>query len=194
RHHSAGQFCILPDLDKVKAVADFKIPRAVRHVRQFLGLTSYCCHFIKDCTSYGKCEAAINFLKGCLTSAPVLMLPDLGCPFFIHADASDAGLGAALIQKDEDSWDVAVAYASCALRKAEKPYSTPEKECIVHAICHGTLPPPPSHVVRSAECRGFHLVCNHVLCKCTHLYGVCVFCLFKSLIVCVLSWSLLVCC
>ena len=36
-----GQAGILPDLDTVKAVTDFKTPSSVKQVRQFLGLTSY---------------------------------------------------------------------------------------------------------------------------------------------------------
>ena len=57
-------------------------------------------------------------------------VPDFTCPFFIHADACDIGLGAALMQKDFEGREVAVAYASRSLHKAEKPYSTPEKECL----------------------------------------------------------------
>ncbi|KAL6455153.1 hypothetical protein MHYP_G00364060 [Metynnis hypsauchen] len=138
---------ILPDLGKVQAVTDFKTPNSVKQVRQFLGLTSYYRRFIQDYARHAeplfaltkhdssfvwdeKCEAAMKFLKGCLTSAPVLRFPDFGRPFSIHTDASDAGLGAALIQKDEEGHDVAVAYASRTLHKAEKPYSTPEKECL----------------------------------------------------------------
>ncbi|KAK3542197.1 hypothetical protein QTP86_017593 [Hemibagrus guttatus] len=48
------------------------------------------------------------------------------------------GLGAALMQRDQNGRDVAVAYASRALHKSEKPYSTPEKEClaIIWALEH----------------------------------------------------------
>ncbi|RXN11706.1 MAATS1 isoform X1 [Labeo rohita] len=39
-------------------------------------------------------------------------------------------MGAALMQRDNNGRDVVVAYASRALHKAERPYSTPEKECL----------------------------------------------------------------
>ncbi|KAI4890013.1 hypothetical protein NFI96_017159 [Prochilodus magdalenae] len=141
------RLCILPDLDKVKAVTDFKTQSSVKQVRQFLGLTSYYRRFIQDYARHAeplfaltkqdsafvwdeKCDAAMHFLKSCLTSAPILRFPDFSRQFSIHTDASDAGLGAALMQKDEEGRDVAVAYASRTLHKAEKPYSTPEKECL----------------------------------------------------------------
>ncbi len=45
-------------------------------------------------------------------------------------DVCDVGLGAALMQKDEQVRDCAVAYAIRALHKSKRPYSTPEKECL----------------------------------------------------------------
>lgn len=72
----------------------------------------------------------MDILKRCITSAPVLRFPDFTFPFFVHADAFDPGLGAALMQKDAEGREVVEAYASQSLHKAEKPYSTPAKECL----------------------------------------------------------------
>ncbi len=72
----------------------------------------------------------MDYLKNCLTSEPILRLPDFTRPCFIHTDACDLGLGAALMQKDDSGRDVAVAFASRTLHKAERPYSTPKKECL----------------------------------------------------------------
>lgn len=69
-----------------------------------------------------KCQEAMDFLKHSVTSAPVLRFPDFTRPFFIHTDACDAGLGAAPMQNGEDGREVA--FASRALHKAEKPYSS----------------------------------------------------------------------
>lgn len=138
---------VRPNKDKVKAVTDFVSPTNVKQVRQFLGLTSYYRRFINDYARHAEplfaltrsdvpfkwsseCQAAMDFLKDKLTSAPVLKFPDFSRPFFIHADACDIGLGAALMQRDDNGRDVVVAYASRSLHKAERPYSTPEKECL----------------------------------------------------------------
>ncbi|KAL1246675.1 hypothetical protein QQF64_034392, partial [Cirrhinus molitorella] len=75
------------------------------------------------------CQASMDYLKNCLISKPIWGLPDFTRPFFIHTDACDLGLGEALMQKDDLGPDVAVAFASRTLHKAERPYSTPEKEC-----------------------------------------------------------------
>uniref|UniRef100_A0A3B5AYR2 Reverse transcriptase RNase H-like domain-containing protein n=1 Tax=Stegastes partitus TaxID=144197 RepID=A0A3B5AYR2_9TELE len=138
---------ICPDPDKVKAVTEFKVPSTVKHVRQFFGLTGYYRRFVQDYAKHAeplfaftkkevqfnwdsKCQTAVDLLKGSITSAPVLRFPDFLRPFFIHADACLAGLGAALMQRDDEDRNVAVAYASRALHKSEKPHSTPEKDCL----------------------------------------------------------------
>ncbi len=138
---------ILPDQDKMKAVMDFKTPVNVKQVRQFLGLSGYYRRFIQDYARHAEplfaltkndapfvwdsaCQDAMDLLKLKFTAAPVLSFPDFTEPFFIHADACDVGLGAALMQRDLHGREVAVAYASRALHKSEKPYSTPEKECL----------------------------------------------------------------
>lgn len=72
----------------------------------------------------------MDILKRGITSAPVLRFPDFTFPFFVHADAFDPGLAAALMQKDAEGREVVEAYASQSLHKAEKPYSTPAKECL----------------------------------------------------------------
>ncbi len=72
----------------------------------------------------------MDYLKNCLTSEPILCLPDFTRLFFIHTDACDLGLGAALMQKDDSRREVAVAFASRTFHKAERPYSTPEKKCL----------------------------------------------------------------
>lgn len=138
---------IMPNEEKVRAVTDFHNPANVKQVRQFLGMTSYYRRFIQDYARHAEplfaltrtdvpfvwsneCQTAMDYLKEKLTSAPILTFPDFSLPFSIHADACDSGLGAALMQKDKNSKDVVVAYASRALHKSEKPYSTPEKECL----------------------------------------------------------------
>uniref|UniRef100_A0A8C1S3S0 Reverse transcriptase/retrotransposon-derived protein RNase H-like domain-containing protein n=1 Tax=Cyprinus carpio TaxID=7962 RepID=A0A8C1S3S0_CYPCA len=138
---------ISPDPRKVEAVTEFRTPTDVKQVRGFLGLTSYYRQFIPSYAQKAEslfkltrketpfnwddgCQASMDYLKNCLTSKPILCLPDFSRPFFIHTDACDLGLGAALMQKDDMGRDVVVAFASRTLHKAERPYSTPEKECL----------------------------------------------------------------
>lgn len=45
-------------------------------------------------------QKAFDQLKISLTESPVLTCPDFTKPFVLQTDASDAGLGAALIQHD----------------------------------------------------------------------------------------------
>ena len=138
---------IRPDPDKVRAVTEFEVPSTVKQVRQLLGLTGYYRRFVQNYAKHAEplfaltkkdasfnwnsdCQKAMDLLKNSITSAPVLRFPDFSRPFFIHADACDAGLGAALMQRDDEGRDVAVAYTSQAVHKSEKPYSTPEKQCL----------------------------------------------------------------
>ncbi|XP_046686638.1 uncharacterized protein LOC124372302 [Homalodisca vitripennis] len=74
-------------------------------------------------------EAAFVDLKERLTSAPILRHFDPELPIELHTDASDQGVGAALMQKDGETV-LPVAYGSRRLSDAEKKYTTTEKECI----------------------------------------------------------------
>ncbi|KAL6475049.1 hypothetical protein MHYP_G00160890 [Metynnis hypsauchen] len=138
---------ILPDMDKVRAVTEFPVPTDVRQVRQFLGLTSYYRRFIGGYAQQAEplfsltrqdslflwdenCQRAMDFLKERLTSVPILCFPDFERAFYLHTDACDMGLGAALMQQDKTGKEVVVAYATRTLHKSEKPYSTTEKECL----------------------------------------------------------------
>ena len=59
---------------------------------------------------------------------------DLHKPVVIQADASDEGLGGALLQPDKHGRLQPVAYTSCIMSPTEQRYSQIEKECL--AICH----------------------------------------------------------
>lgn len=76
-------------------------------------------------------DARIAFIKikSELSSAPILALPDFSEPFEIHCDASDVGVGAMLLQKQNGVYRV-IAYFSAKLTPAQQRYSTTEKECL----------------------------------------------------------------
>uniref|UniRef100_A0A5S6QPE7 Peptidase A2 domain-containing protein n=1 Tax=Trichuris muris TaxID=70415 RepID=A0A5S6QPE7_TRIMR len=72
-----------------------------------------------------QCEDAFKLLKKTLTTAPTLAAPVFHEEFQLHTGASDVGLGALLEQNGQ-----VICYASRLLSKAEKNYSTIEKECL----------------------------------------------------------------
>ncbi|GFV84429.1 hypothetical protein TNCV_5006931 [Trichonephila clavipes] len=72
---------------------------------------------------------AFNSLKKALTSDPVLGMYDERASTEIHTDASGYGIGAVLVQI-QNNVEKCIAYASRTLTKAEKNYSTTERECL----------------------------------------------------------------
>lgn len=67
-------------------------------------------------------------MRDLLTQAPILRQVDFAKPFILQCDASDTGVGAALMQKHDDGL-FPVAYASKKLLPREKNYSVVGKEC-----------------------------------------------------------------
>jgi hypothetical protein len=78
-----------------------------------------------------ECQASFAELRKRLTSALVLVLPELTNKFDIYYDASRRGLGCVLIQEGQ-----VVCYASRQLRKHEGNYPTYDLELatVVHAL------------------------------------------------------------
>lgn len=70
-------------------------------------------------------EDALQEVKGLVTEAPVLSYYDLSSDLAIQCDASQKGLGAALLQNQKP-----VAYASQALTETETRYAQIEKEML----------------------------------------------------------------
>ena len=77
-----------------------------------------------------KCQDAFDRLKAILKSAPVLLAPDFDKCFKLAVDASDVGIGAILLQEDNNGIDHPVCYFSKKFNKHQKNYSTIEKECL----------------------------------------------------------------
>jgi hypothetical protein len=78
-----------------------------------------------------KCQASFEELKKRLTTAPVLIMPDIHKGFNVYCDASRQGLGCVLMQEGK-----VVPYASRQLRKHEQNYHTHDLElaAVVHAL------------------------------------------------------------
>ncbi|UYV77641.1 hypothetical protein LAZ67_15001799, partial [Cordylochernes scorpioides] len=144
--HEVSENGIRPDQEKIRAVRDFATPRSLKEVRSFLGLSSYYRRFIPNYAHVAqplndllKKDSAFNWnqeeqnafeaLKSALISEPALGHFDYSSPTEIHTDASNYGIGAVLVQIQKGK-ERAIAYASRTLNKAEKNYSTTERECL----------------------------------------------------------------
>ena len=91
-------------------------------------------------TSYwkGPQEEAYNKLVSALTNPPVLALFDEDRPIRVETDASDIGMGAVLMQQDEQGEWHPVEYWSKKLNQAQQNYHPAEKEtcAILYALQH----------------------------------------------------------
>ncbi|XP_066509706.1 uncharacterized protein [Hoplias malabaricus] len=139
---------IRPQVDKVEAVRATPQPNTKRRVRSFLGLVGWYRRFIpnfstkaaaltdltkKDMPQRVKwtetCEYAFKDLKNALCQEPVLASPDFSKPFIVQTDASGTGLGAVLLQGEDDERKP-ILYISRKLFPRETNYSTIEKEAL----------------------------------------------------------------
>ena len=76
------------------------------------------------------CQEAFEKLKTALSSEPVVRLPDFKKAFTTRSAASGAGIGAVLMQCDDEGCLHPVLVASRKLLDRETRYSTVEKECL----------------------------------------------------------------
>ena len=75
-------------------------------------------------------EDAFAKAKTLIATTPVLQYYDINKPVTLQVDASEEGLGGALLQPNTDG----VAYTSNSLNSTKQRYSQIEKECL--AICN----------------------------------------------------------
>ena len=124
----------------------FPRPCTVKELRTFLGLTNYYRRFVKDYARLAEplhtltrkaaafkwtesCESAFESLRQHLTNPPILSFPCFTVPFVLHTDASGSAMGAVLSQVQEGQEQV-IAYWSRQLDKAQRNYSTIEREAL----------------------------------------------------------------
>jgi len=115
-------------------------------VRAFLGLAGYYRRFVKGFSSIAApltnltrqntlvteawteaCERAFQSLKDALTTAPVLLFPDLTKPFVVYTDASKVAAGAVLLQ-DQGAGLQPIAFHLKKFTPAEVRYPVYEQE------------------------------------------------------------------
>jgi hypothetical protein len=112
------------DPKKVADILNWKAPMDARGIKSFIGMAGYYRRFIEGFSKITKpmiallgnkvefkwtqkCQEAFEALKEKLTTALVLVLPDVHKPFSVYCDACYTGLGCVLMQEGK-----VVAYSS----------------------------------------------------------------------------------
>jgi len=131
---------IVVDSAKIDIVLKWERHKTVTEVRSFLGLASYYKRFVEGFSKKvspltqltqkdqsfswtDRCEKCFENMKRCLTTAPLLMIPDTAKKFEVYCDASYQRLGCVLMQER-----MLVTYASRQLKVHEKNYPTHDFE------------------------------------------------------------------
>jgi hypothetical protein len=135
------------DPNKIKAMMDWTIPKTLKNIRGFLGLTGYYCKFVwnygriatpltsltkKDSFSWTlEATQAFEQLKETMCKAHVLTTLDFTKTFIVECDASGNGIGVVLIQEGRP-----LAFESQILKGKElhKPIYEKEMIEILHAL------------------------------------------------------------
>ncbi|KAL4032139.1 hypothetical protein IC575_005203 [Cucumis melo] len=137
--HWVSEKGVEADQEKIRIMLEWPIPKNVRELRGFLGLTGYYRRFVanygaiatpltrltKKNNFHSSAEAKVAFekLKTAMVTLPVLALPDFQQPFEIEIDASGFRLGAVLSQNKRP-----IAYFSQKLSEAAREKSIYERK------------------------------------------------------------------
>ncbi|KAH8355510.1 hypothetical protein KR093_007575, partial [Drosophila rubida] len=140
--------------EKVKAINNFPLPKTLKDLRSFLGLSSYYRRFIRDYAKLAKplttllrgengrsskkishkvnivldqnCKNAFNKIKNTLVSQDVILAyPDFTKEFQFTTDASNYAIGVVLEQNARP-----ITFISRTLTSIEENYATNEKEML----------------------------------------------------------------
>ncbi|KAG1031847.1 hypothetical protein G6F57_011679 [Rhizopus arrhizus] len=143
--------------ERTKVIKTWPTPTGTKALMRFLGFCVFYHKFIRDLSLTAKplynllkkdvpfdwspaAQEAFEKLKTQIMEMPTLAYPNPNQPYDLHCDASNVGLGAALVQGGRP-----IAFASRTLAPAEENYHTTEKECLAvrwaldhfHPLVHG---------------------------------------------------------
>lgn len=142
-----GKGTLEADKEKVSAIVDYPVPKTIRQLRRFLGMTGWYRRFIhnyadvthpltdllsskrKFCWNQ-EAQKSFDLLKEKLTTAPLLVHPNYSKPFILQCDASTYGVGAVLAQEDDEGIERPISFMSQKLNKAQRNYTVTELECL----------------------------------------------------------------
>ena len=162
---------IKPDPQKVNDINALPEPQDKTELQQFLGMLTYLSSFIKDFSSKSSVlrdllkkdvdfiweahhQNAFDSLKSEISESSLLNYYKPDQPVYLECDASLRGLGAALLQYDDNDQLQPIAYASKSLTPTEQRYACIERELLAivfgiqrfHTYLYG---------------RSFHVVTDH---------------------------------
>ena len=133
--HVVDRGHIKMDLEKVKAIQEWKTPVNVKELHSFCGLANYykwfgegysrkaapLIKFLNKGVTWkwtNKCQEAFDELKRAMMKGHVLALPDISKRFEVQTNVSDFSLGRVLLQEGHP-----IEFESCKLSEAEKQYT-----------------------------------------------------------------------
>jgi transposase InsO family protein len=143
--HIVSEEGIRPQPGKLRAIQEWPVPSNRDEVIRFLGLCGFYRRYIRDYAQISAplfdtkeddfvwdktCQDAFEKLKVVMSEHVTLKLPDPNEPFIVTCDASNVAVGFVLEQIVHAGQRRPVAFGSRKLNKAEKNYSTTERECL----------------------------------------------------------------
>ena len=137
---------VSPSKEKVRAIMEAPVPQNVSELQSFIGLITYYSRFIHKFSEIlaplydlisknvkfiwsAKCDASYKHVKKCISESKLLTCFKGNCNLILEADASPNGVGAVLIQV-ENNFERPLAFASKRLSAAERNYSQTDKEAL----------------------------------------------------------------
>ncbi|KAH7722918.1 proteasereverse transcriptaseribonuclease Hintegrase [Aphelenchoides avenae] len=169
------------DPDKVAAILEQSPPTTITDVGKFIGVINYFRRHIADCAEIlgplyellsaeriewtQRHQDAFEEVKRRVTSAPVLGKFRTGEPCVLEVDASKAGFGGCILQKDKEGTLRPIAFVSRRTNKHEKNYHATELEaCGITWILSKAAPyiiGAPQSVVRTDNAACVALLTKH---------------------------------
>lgn len=130
--HVISENGLQPDLRNTEKVRNWPVPQSPSEIRAFVGIIDGLLRTFQNMqlrlTSWSTdCDNSLKYLKGVLSSAPIVILPDFKVPFKVYTDASKWVVGAVLVQEKE-GLEYVVVYTSRALNATQKHWSTSDRE------------------------------------------------------------------